>query len=136
MWLGPIRREAPYARSRPAAWQTGLETINESAEQRIANLHAIIKQLERARFGRSSEKIDTDQQAFAFEEVQTGLGAIEADSRWQGPAGERRRASRPRKAFPAHLERVEIVVEPEAVACGCGDCRPVPRQQKARCPES
>lgn len=41
------------------------------------------------------------------------------------PTGERRRASRPRKAFPAHLERVEIVIEPEAVACACGACQPV-----------
>jgi transposase len=102
-----------------------LEAVNERAEQRIANLHAIIKQLERARFGRSSEKLDTDQQAFAFEEVQTGLGAVEAELEAAKPAGERRRSARPRKAFPAHLERVEIVVEPKAVACGCGDCRPV-----------
>ena len=102
-----------------------LETINERAEQRIANLHAIIKQLERARFGRSSEKLDADQQAFAFEEVETGLGAIEAELEAEKPAAERRRARRPRKVFPAHLERVEIVVEPETVTCGCGDCRPV-----------
>ena len=49
-----------------------LATINERAETRIENLHAIIKQMERARFGRSSEKLDADQEAFAFDEVQTG----------------------------------------------------------------
>jgi transposase len=102
-----------------------LGTVNERAEERIANLHAIIKQLERARFGRSSEKLDADQQAFAFDEVQTGLGAIEAELEAARPAGERRHAARPRKAFPAHLERVEIVIEPETLTCSCGDCQPV-----------
>ncbi len=93
-----------------------LTTVNERAEARIANLHAIIKQLERARFGRSSEKLDADQQAFAFDEVETGLGAVEAELEAAKPTSERRRSARPRKAFPAHLERVEIVVEPETVA--------------------
>lgn len=102
-----------------------LATINERAEARIANLHAIIKQLERARFGRSSEKLDADQQAFAFDEVETGLGAVEAELEAGKPANERRRSARPRKAFPAHLERVEIVVEPQSFACGCGNCQPV-----------
>ncbi|RWP30322.1 IS66 family transposase [Mesorhizobium sp.] len=102
-----------------------MATLNERAEERIANLHVIIKQLERARFGRSSEKLDADQQAFAFDEVQTGLGAIEAELEAARSTGERRRASRPRKAFPAHLERVEIIVEPETVACACGACQPV-----------
>ena len=101
-----------------------LATINERAETRIENLHAIIKQMERARFGRSSEKLDADQEAFAFDEVQTGLGAIEAELEAAKPVSERR-AVRPRKAFPAHLERVEIIIEPEAVSCGCGNCQPV-----------
>lgn len=103
-----------------------MAAINERAEERVANLHTIIKQLERARFGRSSEKLDGDQQAFAFDEVQTGLGMIEAELAVARPTGERRqREARPRKAFPAHLERVEIVIEPEAVACACGSCQPV-----------
>ncbi|MDH4984438.1 IS66 family transposase [Aminobacter anthyllidis] len=103
-----------------------LATINERAETRIENLHAIIKQMERARFGRSSEKLDADQEAFAFDEVQTGLGAIEAElEAAKKPVSEHRRPARPRKAFPAHLERVEIVIEPENIACGCGNCQPV-----------
>lgn len=102
-----------------------LARISERAEARIAALHAIIKQLERARFGRRSEKLDADQQAFAFEEVETGLGAIEAELDTARPANDRRRSGRSRKAFPAHLERVEVVIEPESFACGCGNCRPV-----------
>lgn len=103
-----------------------LATVKERAETRIADLHAIIKRLERAQFGRSSEKFDVDQQAFAFDEVQTGLGAIEAELEAAKPVSERR-AARPRKAFPKHLERVEIIIEPETVAtlCACGNCMPV-----------
>ena len=96
-----------------------LATVNERAEIRIADLHAIIKRLERAQFGRSSEKLDADQEAFAFDEVQTGLGAIEAELEAAKPASEHRRPARPRKAFPVHLERVEIVVEPENIDRGC-----------------
>src|SRR5690606_10196705 len=68
-----------------------MAAINERAEERIASLHAIIKQLERARFGRSSEKLDGDQQVFAFDEIQTGLGMIEAELEAARPTGERRR---------------------------------------------
>lgn len=102
-----------------------LAALNARAETRIADLHATIKQLERARFGRSSEKLDPEQQAFVFDEVQTGLGAIEAEMEAAKPASERQRHPRRSRAFPAHLERVEIVVEPEDIACGCGQCQPV-----------
>jgi transposase len=100
-------------------------TVNERDEER-AGPHAIIKRLEWAQFGRRSEKLDADQHAFAFDEVQTGLGAIEAElEAVKKPVSEHRRPGRPRKAFPAHIERVEIVVELETVACGCGSCQPV-----------
>jgi transposase len=60
-----------------------LKALNASAEERIARLTSILKTLERARFGRRSEKLgsnalDDEQNAFVFDEVQTGLGAIQA----------------------------------------------------------
>ncbi|HEY0144740.1 MAG TPA: transposase, partial [Methylovirgula sp.] len=59
-----------------------LQALNASAEERIARLTSILKTLERARFGRRSEKLgsnalDDEQSAFVFDEVQTGLGAIQ-----------------------------------------------------------
>lgn len=98
-----------------------LRTINEDAEARITRLRAILKTLERARFGRRSERLSDDQ--IAFEEAETGLGAVEAELD-RGPP-KRERAPRQRKAFPAHLERVEVVVEPETAACACGACERV-----------
>ncbi len=102
-----------------------LQAVNTEAEARIERLHALLKTLERARYGRRSEALDPDQHAFAFEEIQTGLGAIEAtlDATAKTP---RARAPRPRKKLPAHLERVEVVIEPEITACGaCGSAERV-----------
>ena len=110
-----------------------LKTLNARADARIARLTSIVKMLERARYGKRSEKLALDplneeQQAFLFDEIETGLGAIQteldkAKAKVAGP-----RAPRPRKGFAAHLERVEVVIEPETrpVAKGsrrCGSAR-------------
>ncbi len=69
-----------------------LKALNASAEERIAPLTSILKTLERARFGRRSEKLgatslDDEQAAFVFDEIQTGLGAIQAElDKRQDPA--------------------------------------------------
>lgn len=98
-----------------------LQAAKAEAEGRIERLYALIKTLERARYGRRSEALDPDQHAFAFEEIQTGLGAVEAtlDATAKTPAP---RSPRPRRKLPSHLERVEVVIEPDVTtceACGC-----------------
>jgi transposase len=96
-----------------------LKALNASADERIARLTSILKALERARFGRHSEKLgsnalDEEQSAFVFDEIETGIAAIQAElDKRSGP--EAKRAARPRKGFAAHLERVEIVIEPDAL---------------------
>lgn len=105
-----------------------LALINKAADERIATLTAIVKMLERARYGRRSERLggamlDDDQYAFVLDEIETGLSAIQAEL--QGVGQERpKRAPRPRKGFAAHLERVEQVIEPE-VPAGCEDLEKV-----------
>jgi len=102
-----------------------LRAANAEAEVRIERLHALLKTLERARYGRRSEALDPDQHEFAFEEIQTGLGAIEATLEAATRTPEPR-APRPRKKLPAHLERVEVVIEPETATCGaCGSAERV-----------
>jgi len=57
--------------------------------------------------------IDADaQQAFVFDEIETGIAAPKAQVA-RGRASGQTRAPRPRKGFPPHLERVEVVIEPE-----------------------
>ena len=97
-----------------------LRAANDDAEARIARLYAILKMLERARYGRRSESLDDDQQRFVFDEIQIGLAAIEAKLEAADPG--RVRAPTVRKALPAHLERVEEIIEPDPAPCACGAC--------------
>ncbi len=59
-----------------------LKARNADADERIERLTQILKAFDRARFGRRSEKlrspgIDDEQQAFVFEEIETGIAASE-----------------------------------------------------------
>jgi transposase len=102
------------------ARNTHLEAVNKTAEERIAELTQILKVLERARYGRRSERLSDDQYAFVFDEIETGMAAIKAELATAGGEDRAKRAPRPRKGFAAHLERVEIVIEPELPA-GCAE---------------
>ena len=98
-----------------AAQVEDLTQTNALATAEIARLNSILKTLRRGRFGKSSEKLGADeaeQQSFVFEEVDTGLGEIDArlTSKSQPKT---RKTPRDKPRFPAHLERVEEIVEPE-----------------------
>tara|TARA_R110002124_G_scaffold267777_1_gene435103 strand:- start:5292 stop:5621 length:330 start_codon:yes stop_codon:yes gene_type:complete len=54
--------------------------------------------------------------AFAFDELETGIGEIEAGLATRDRQAAAPHASRPRKGFAPHLERVEQVIEPEVPA--------------------
>ena len=97
-----------------------LHAANIDRQARIDRLQLLLKTIQRATYGKSSEKLDESQYAFAFEEVQTALGDIEAQLERLEP--KQPRPSSGRRALPAHLERIEVVIEPEAEACACGSC--------------
>ncbi|WFU41810.1 IS66 family transposase [Bradyrhizobium sp. CB82] len=95
-----------------------LAAVNQAADTRIVELTAIVKMLERTLYGTRSERLRGDtpsdeQIAFVFDEIATGVAAIEAELAKAGGTDKPKRAPRPRKEFGAHLERVEIVIEPE-----------------------
>ncbi|WHS32597.1 IS66 family transposase [Brucella sp. NM4] len=98
-----------------------LEAVEKSANERIANLTSIMKVLQRTQHGRRSERlrlgVSDEQVSFAFEEVETGLSAIQSELD-DAARDKPKRASRPRKGFAAHLERIEEVIEPE-IPAGC-----------------
>ncbi len=94
-----------------------LEARNADADERIERLTQILKAFDRARFGRRSEKlaaasVDDEQHAFVFEEIETGIAAIRAKVT-SGINKDGKRPPRPRKGFAPHLERIEVVIEPE-----------------------
>lgn len=85
----------------------------------VERLRAIIDALQRHRFGRRSEQLDPDQLQLALEEVETALAeAVHARDK-----ASRAPAERPRKinrgSLPAHLERIERLVDVEDKACPC-----------------
>src|ERR1700688_4285706 len=97
-----------------------LEVVNKTADERIATLTAIVRMLERSRYGTRSERLrgatlNDEQHAFVFDEIKTGLAAIEAEL--ESTAQDKpKRAPRSRKGFAAHLERVEKVLIGEDVS--------------------
>jgi transposase len=100
---------------------TRLEAVEKSANERIANLTSILKVLQRTQHGTRSERlrlgVNDEQVSFAFEEVETGLSAIQSELD-HAAKDKPKRAPRPRKGFAAHLERIEEVIEPE-IPTGC-----------------
>ena len=85
----------------------------------VERLTAIIEALQRHRFGRRSEQLDADQLELCLEEVETAL----AEAEHAKQKASRAPADRPRKtnrgSLPAHLERIERLVDVEDKACPC-----------------
>jgi transposase len=90
------------------------------AKAEIERLRAIIEALQRHRFGRRSEQLDADQLQLALEDVEVALGRAEAVSEAISDdlKTERRRKTN-RGSLPAHLERVEQLVDVDDKACPC-----------------
>ena len=93
-------------------------------------LREIIKELQRARFGRSSEKLSDDQAQLAFEDIETAVAKAEAEQDKSSASIKRARTAERRTnrgALPAHLPRVDVVIEPENTCCPnckcCPSCR-------------
>jgi transposase len=85
----------------------------------VERLKAIIDALQRHRFGRRSEQLDDDQFELALEEVEAALAEAEhaRDKAKRAPADRPRKTNR--GSLPAHLERIEQVVDVEDKACPC-----------------
>jgi transposase len=92
----------------------------DNVDAEVDRLRAIIEAFQRHRFGRRSEQFDDDQLQLALEDVEAALSRAEAAI--DASAG-RRRSERPRKtnrgSLPAHLERIEQIVDVEDTACPC-----------------
>ena len=83
---------------------------------------AIVKMPECTLYGTRSERLRSErasgeQIAFVFDEIATGVAAVEAELAKAAGTDRTKRAPR-RNEFEAHLERVEIVIEPELPSSG------------------
>jgi hypothetical protein len=85
-------------------------------------LRHFLHQLQRAQFGRRSEKLDPEQFNLALEDIEQAIAANEAEDDKKDPATARVRADKRRTnrgALPAHLPRVHVMIEPEDTNCPC-----------------
>ena len=85
-------------------------------------LKQIIKELQRHRFGRRAESLPIDQLELALEEVQQGEAEDEAAAEAGDPKRRKERAAKRRSnrgSLPAHLPRIEQVVDIEDKTCPC-----------------
>ena len=84
-------------------------------------LRQIIKELQRHRFGRRAETLPEDQLLLGLEEVEQIEAASEEEKEQSSP--DRRAKARKRRAnrgaLPAHLPRLEMVVDIDDHACPC-----------------
>jgi len=91
-----------------------------AVQDEVERLRAIIEAFQRHRFGRSSEQLDPDQLQLGLEDIETALAVAEAAGEEVTP---RSRESRPRRAnrgsLPAHLERIEQIVDLDDKDCPC-----------------
>ena len=89
----------------------------EHRDGEIERLKSIIKQLQRAQFGRRSERLDPDQLALGLEEIEGDL-AREEESRAPAEQQPTERSSR-HKPLPGHLPREDVRLDIDDVTCTC-----------------
>ena len=85
-------------------------------------LRQIIKELQRHRFGRRAESLPEDQLQLGLEETEQVDAAGQAETEEKMPAERKARTAQRRinrGALPAHLPRIETVVDVESTICPC-----------------
>ena len=103
--------------------QAGMATSEEARRQ----LEVILGELRREKFGAKSEKLRPDQYHLPLEDVEIAQGVLDAaqekaaaiiQGRSRGASDQARH--RNRGHLPAHLPRVERIIEPASTLCPCG----------------
>ena len=100
------------------------EARSQRRDDRIGRLEKLVAAFRQAAFGRRSERSDPDQFELALEDLETAIAAIHAEEDAEDRAA--KRPARPRAAnrgsLPAHLPRIDEVIEPASLTCGGGGC--------------
>ena len=93
-----------------------------ASEEARRRLESIVGELRREKFGPKSEKLSADQFSLALEDVEIAQGVLDAaqENAEAIVKPEARQPKRNRGRLPAHLPRVERVIEPESTLCPCG----------------
>src|SRR6187200_2769703 len=85
-------------------------------------LRQIIKELQRHRFGRKAETLPEEQMLLGLEDVEQVAASTEAGQNETVPESQAERTRKRRNnrgALPAHLPRIEVVVDIDDKSCPC-----------------
>src|SRR4051794_31910324 len=95
----------------------------DAAQAEIEKLRLLIRRLQRGRFGRRSERLDPDQLQLGLEDLEQTVAAAEAAQEEVTARSGTPRTPRARRrnlgALPAHLPRVETLIDIEDKSCPC-----------------
>src|SRR4051794_4026105 len=95
----------------------------DAAQAEIEKLRLLIRQLQRGQFGRRSEKLDPDQLQLGLEDLEQTVAAAQAAQEEVAARSSTARPPRARRrnlgSLPAHLPRVEVLVDVEDKSCPC-----------------
>lgn len=96
-------------------------------DERIQRLEKLVAAFRQALFGRRSEKSDPDQYDLALEDIEAAMATVHAEDeddsagyKVNGSAARRKARAANRGALPAHLPRIDEVIEPHGMICACG----------------
>src|SRR5687767_13611085 len=99
------------------------QTRYEVAQAEIEKLWLLIRQLQRGQFGRRSERLGPDQLQLGLEDLEQTAAAAEAAQEATAASHGTPQPARTRRrnlgALPAHLPRVEVLVDVEDKSCPC-----------------
>ncbi len=97
-----------------------MAAVVEHRDGEIERLRLIIRQLQRAQFGRRSERLDPDQFALALDDLTADLAAAAANQGGMVSTGELNASMQTRRGpLPEHLEREDIVLDVANETCAC-----------------
>jgi len=119
--LAEVTEENARLKALLAQTQTALADSEEARRR----LETILTDLRREKFGAKSEKLSPDQFSLALEDVELAQGGLDAAQEKAASILEGKPAAAPaprrnRGRLPAHLPRIERVIEPASRLCPCG----------------
>ena len=117
--------------------------VAEDRAERLKNynerLEHLVKEFQRALFGRKSEKISADQLVLAFEELEIATAEAEkvvgkSRSGHDERGKSKKSAKRNLGHLPKELPRIENVIEPDSLMCpcGCGEMKKIGEDRSER----
>ncbi|WP_245267509.1 transposase [Methylosinus sp. LW3] len=108
-----------------------IESELAASKETVERLQLLVREYERARFGKRSEKLDPDQLQLVLEDIEIAIAEVQEReddrARRSGRPATRERAGRAARAYPAHLPRVEQRLSRERALSGS-------RSKKGPCP--